>query len=285
MAAFRGLLERELLHGGRTCEFYETTGDIEEDVTQIVRDARERGISLVVAAGGDGTVGAVVNGLVGSEIPLGIIPVGTGNILARAMRIPPHVEDAVPLIAGDHDIVAVDAMRIGDQHFVLNISAGISASSIHDTSPQDKRRFGMLAYIWRVVGHIFGFKSYRFDLTLDGYTRTVDATELLISNGTLMEKLPVVLGPRDTFCDGRIYVYVINGRSVLDYLTIILRAVFRFGRKDAKFMHFSVTDHLTVVSHRRSQKIQGDGEVYGTTPVEVRVVPGAVRVIAPHLPV
>lgn len=277
--AMRRTVEDRLSAAGRRCHVHETSES--GDLPALVREACDRGITLVVAAGGDGTVGDVVNGLVGTGVPLGIIPAGTGNLLAGALGLPNRLENAVDLIAGEHREVGIDAMYAGGRHFILNISTGISSRSISDTSVTEKRRFGMLAYVLRVIGHIFGFKSYRFDLVLDGYTRTVDATELLVSNGPIMSDLPNLLGPAETFSDGRIDVYVVNGRSAWDYLVIILRAIFRRPPGDERLIHFPVTRAVSISAHRRSQPVQGDGENFSTTPIEITVVPGAIRIIAP----
>lgn len=273
------ILRDRLAAAGRSFVVHETREG--EDLAALVRTACEQGIDLVIAAGGDGTIGDVVNGLIGTDVPLGIIPVGTGNLLARAAGVPLRSEEAMDLILGEHRKVGIDTMFAAGRHFVLNISTGISSRSIHDTSVKEKRRFGLLAYVWRVVGHILGFKSYRFDLVLDGYARTVDATELLVSNGPIMTDLPNLLGPAETFSDGRIDVYVINGRSAWDYLVIILRTIFRRPPRDELLIHFPVTRSLSIMAHRRSQPVQGDGEDFSTTPIEITVVPAAVRVIAP----
>ncbi len=276
---FRTMLSQRLDDARWRYSIHETQEN--DDLSAVVRDACERGVTLVIVAGGDGTVGEVVNGMVGTTVPLGLVPVGTGNLFARAVGVPLRWEEALALIIGEHRVIGVDSMYAAGRHCILNISTGISSSSIYDTPRKDKRRFGILAYVWRVVGHIFGFKSYRFDLLLDGYLRTVDATELFVSNGTMVEDLPNLLGPQPTYCDGRIDVYVVNGRSVYDYLVIILRTIFRRPARDEKFIHFSVFKRMTITAHRKSRLVQGDGEVISTTPVEIEVVPAAVRIIVP----
>ena len=85
-----------------------------ENIPWVVRQAVEEGFSLVVAAGGDGTVSAVVSGLVGTSVPLGIIPIGTGNALARELGIPLKLHKAVDLLVGAHTTRSIDAMQVGD---------------------------------------------------------------------------------------------------------------------------------------------------------------------------
>ena len=93
------------------CEIYETTG--KEDLRQLVRDAVQQGFKLFISAGGDGTLSAVVDGLVGTHIPLVIIPAGTWNALARALDIPLQIDEAIDLLFQEHEIRAIDVMQIG----------------------------------------------------------------------------------------------------------------------------------------------------------------------------
>src|SRR5579859_5196832 len=93
-----------------TIEIYETTG--REDVAAVCRKACEGGASLVIAAGGDGTVVGVANGLVHGQIPLGILPLGTGNDLARVLNVPLKLDEALDLLTGDHLVAEVDALQV-----------------------------------------------------------------------------------------------------------------------------------------------------------------------------
>src|SRR4051812_5193041 len=102
-----------------SCTIHETNG--QENLEELARDAARRGGDVVVAAGGDGTVSAVADGLVGTGTPLGIIPLGTANVLARELGIPVAVEAAVALLAGPHRTVAIDAMKVGDKCYYTQV--------------------------------------------------------------------------------------------------------------------------------------------------------------------
>ena len=117
-------------------ELYETTG--KEDVAEICRAACRRGASLVIAAGGDGTLVGVANGLVNSPVPLGIVPMGTGNYLARALQMPGSLDEALEVLAGDHVVHQVDALKVGDRCFFSNISVGISPEVVRNTKSRQQ---------------------------------------------------------------------------------------------------------------------------------------------------
>src|SRR5208337_1588376 len=116
----RAALSRHLVPPRWTYEVHETTE--KDDVADICRAACKRGVSLVIAAGGDGTLIDVANGLVNSRIPLGILPMGTENFLARVLLIPMKLDEAVKLLVDDHIVVEVDALKVGGRHFFSNVS-------------------------------------------------------------------------------------------------------------------------------------------------------------------
>ena len=148
---------------------YETAK--EDDPSDIVRTRLENeSFDFVVAAGGDGTVSQVVNGLIGSTVPLGIIPVGTGNLLAKDLDIPLEIDDAVALIAGEHVIRKIDAMRVNNHISILNASLGISAKVMKGTTSESKNRFGFLAYIWKALGKLIKLKREFISVDIDGKT-------------------------------------------------------------------------------------------------------------------
>ena len=139
-----------------TCEVHQTVEG--EDILATVRKAIERGCDLIVAAGGDGTVSAVANGVVGSPARMGIIPLGTTNVLARELGIPLDLDDACDLLAGPNRTADIDVMRVGDNHYVTQIGIGVDALMIRDTPDEHKRRLGVAAYLWTAVNRLIGFR-------------------------------------------------------------------------------------------------------------------------------
>jgi diacylglycerol kinase family enzyme len=107
----RQTLETLFTEHGRQCSVYETSGD-DDALTAELEQARQDGYDLVVAAGGDGTVSLVASNLVGSDIPLGILPVGTANVLALELGIPQTLEQVAALFIGEHQVRELDVMRL-----------------------------------------------------------------------------------------------------------------------------------------------------------------------------
>ncbi len=160
-------LERHFNCADGSCSVHVTTGH--DNLAELAREAVRQGCGMVVAAGGDGTVSAVADGLVGSDVPLGIIPLGTANVLAREVGIPLGLEESCALLSGPHAILRIDAMRAAERHFFTQIGIGIDALMIRDTKREAKRRFGRVAYLWTGFVRLIGFQPRLFRLKVDGH--------------------------------------------------------------------------------------------------------------------
>jgi YegS/Rv2252/BmrU family lipid kinase len=262
-----------------TVEIYETTG--EEDIAQVCRDACANGATLVIAAGGDGTVGSVANGLIGNPVPLAIVPLGTGNDLARILGIPLDLEAALEAVAADPLLVEMDALKVGDQYFLSNVSVGISPHIMDETSSAQKQRFGLLAYVWTTIRRLKLFRRRRFHLTIDGESRVVRASEVLISNTTLLQSVTQVFGPPENLHDGQLEVYLVTAQTLGDYVRVAWNVL--LGRPTRKEIeHLTMKRSMTIESRGRRRLVQADGEVIGHTPVTVDLEPRALRVAMPR---
>ena len=261
-------------------EIYETTGSDDEDVVSEVREAVAKGCNLVVAAGGDGTVSDVAEGLVGSNVPMGIVPVGTANVFARELDLPLTLDEACALLAGPHAISSVDAMRARDKYFVLQIGIGLDSLMIRDTEREAKRRFGRAAYIWTALTRLVGYQPVRFTIVVDGKRLRPRASQVLIANGGVLGIAPFRWGPNICPDDGRIDVCIVSARTALDYLGLIWHTVLGQQRRDRNVRYLAATESILITADQ-PLPVQADGEILGETPVQIQVVPDAVSVIVP----
>jgi diacylglycerol kinase (ATP) len=265
-----------------SAEVYETTG--KEDLAAICREACDRDVSLVVAAGGDGTLLGVANGLTGGSVPLGILPLGSANFLARTLLIPMQLDDAAELLVRDHAIFDVDGLKVGERYFFTNVSVGISPGIIEKTKSADKKVYGRLAYVIAMLRGSKFFRPHRYALWLDGRSRPIRAVEVVASNTTLLEKPNFLFGPPESLNDGKLEVYALSARNAGDYARLMWDLFWRSGKPAAKLFHWTVTRSLRIESHRRSLLVQADGELIGRTPMEIHLKPKAIRVIMPKPP-
>ncbi len=260
------------------CEIYETTG--KEDLRQLVRDAVQQGFKLFISAGGDGTLSAVVDGLVGTHIPLVIIPVGTWNALARALDIPLQMDEAIDLLFQEHEIRAIDVMQIGKRFYILSVSAGAGARAIQDVKRQEKRRFGKLADLWQSLSELLEFRSYRFEVKIDGSTTAYRASELLVTNTAILAVKALQLDPNIRMDDGKLNVCRIYANTVTEYLGLAVSMLRGEQKRNWNILCMEALDEVEIRC-REKLPVQGDGELIGHLPVTVKLRPKAVHIVTP----
>ena len=263
------------------CEVYETTGKKDEDIPALCRAAIKKGAKLVVSAGGDGTLVGVANGVVHSKVPLGILPLGTGNDLARILGIPLKLEDALTVLSGENDSLEIDALKVADKYYFSNVSVGITPQMMKDTKSEQKKRFGRLAYIWTMFKQSRIFMMRHYKLVIDDKSQQVNAVEIMISNSTLFEAPPNMFGSMDTLQDKKLEIYWVKARVWRDYLQLAWDLIRHPGESTPKMTHQEAFHNIKIEAIKHSQLVQADGEAIGHTPVNIQLEPKALRVIMP----
>lgn len=269
----------------RFCKYYHCLHEVHEtregeDLKPVIDRAIRDGYQVFVAAGGDGTISQVASCLAYTDLPMGIIPVGTGNALARGLGLPQDFASAFRLIAGKHEYRMLDALRINGQYHVLNAGVGVTSKVVLNTPRPIKRRYGMLAYIWEAVKALFGIQPHSFRLTVDGRKYRMRASEVFIAcGGWLGFQLPFTdldIQPDD----GRVDVFVIKARNLWGYIGLAFNLLFG-GRRQALPMKHIPAYREILIETRRPLPVQSDGDWVGKTPVKIEVCPQAVRLIVP----
>ncbi|WP_129671170.1 diacylglycerol kinase family protein [Candidatus Chloroploca sp. Khr17] len=277
----RVAFEQRLGGPERELEIYTTTGADGEDIPERVREAVVGGTDLVVAAGGDGTVATVAGALAGSKVPLGIVPIGTANVLAHVLALPLELEPALDLLAADLRIAALDGMRLGDHLGLLHISVGLTSLMQRDTSRKAKRRFGRLAYFYVATRWALGMQPQRFVLVIDGVRHRVSASQVLVANGGEMGQAPFSWGTDIVPDDGVIDVCLITARTLRDYLKVGWATMTGRQRASQQMRYFKARQSvaINIKSKRSRMPVQLDGDLVGTTPIQITVEPRTVRCV------
>jgi YegS/Rv2252/BmrU family lipid kinase len=238
------------------------------------------GVDLVIAQGGDGTVMACVTGLAGTDMPLAVLPGGTGNLLATNFDIPSELDEAVEVaVAGDR--ARLDVAAMDDDRFVVMGGIGFDAAMLRDADPKLKEHLGAVAYVLSGFKHLRR-RATRFQLRLDDrppFERTGQG--VLIGNlGRLQGGLPVMPDARPD--DGLLDVAVLQTRTLLDWVTLAVRVLARRPRKDPQLELF--TAGRVEVGCDRPQPVERDGD-----PLEeprdhlvIEVVPAALTLCVPQ---
>lgn len=278
--AVRQKIETALSTRDVVFEIYETTGQSDEDIRQLVGNAVQQGFKLFISAGGDGTLSSVIDGLVGTDLPLIIIPTGTWNALARALDIPLQIDQAIELVFHEHKIQTIDAMQVGDGYFVLSVSAGVGALTMKDVERQDKRRLGKFADLRKAVEEVLEFRAYQFEVKIDGQLTKFRASELMVANTSILGLKALQLDPSIRMDDGKLNVCRIYANSISDYLRLAV-SMFRGDQKRSWNVLCVEAQEEVEIRARERLPVQGDGDLIGQLPITVKIRPKAIQVVTP----
>ncbi len=260
-------------------EIHQTS--LEDPISNGVRDAIQNGFDLIIAVGGDGTVSRVASSVVGTATPMAIIPTGTGNIIAKDLQIPLRFSEAINLIfSPDRRETKIDVMKVGEEFYILNVSSGFSAYMVDNIDRKVKRRFGMLAYVWKGVLQLVGLQPIRFRLDLDGEPLHFSASDVLITNSAVIGWYPLMLDPEERMDDGRLSMCIMRARNLFDFIKIGINMV--LGRQKSIYeLAFLEVKRYVKVDANKSLLVQGDGDLIGTTPFVLEFFPNLVKMIVP----
>lgn len=237
-------------------------------------DAVSRHSDTVVACGGDGTVRAVLESLAGSGVPLGVVPLGTGNLLATNLGIDAGLESIPRALSGE--VTSIDVGVVNGERFAVMAGVGFDAMMIRDASSQVKRRFGSLAYVVSGARNVPA-KVVSGSIVIDGAPVWSGRTAMvLVGNcGAVTGGLPVF--PDASPHDGLLDVAVLTAERATDWFRVLWRLVRRLPQPDHLVRRF--VGREIDVRLDRAMPYEMDGEDReATNRLEFRVEPGALEV-------
>jgi diacylglycerol kinase (ATP) len=270
---------------GWQVEFRETWGPA--DATTFARQAVATGCQMVFVAGGDGTLSEAADGLAGSDVALGVLPAGVGNVWALEMGIPtpsplrrhPLLDAAQALAEGE--IRRIDLGKAGQRHFILWAGIGIDAKVTERMEPRDRpaKRLGALAYAVAAVLVAKDYRGTRTRVEIDGRSINTRCILVLISNARLYAKVARVAA-QAYLDDGLLDVCIFKGSNLA---STVHHAIMVFARRHLRDPQVEYYQCKKVsISTATPLPVQVDGDPIGTTPMEFEIVPQALNVIVPR---
>lgn len=254
------------------------------------RTALAEGASHLIAAGGDGTVSGVAAALVNTDVPLGILPLGTANSIARALDIPTDFDAAVRVLVdglrGDMPPRRIDTALANGRTMVLLASVGLHAAAIADAPPDAKKQWGSLAYVLTAIRKLREQAPFTARLTVDDQRIECRATNITVANLAPPQSVtahgPSMLMPDDGWLDATIIAADTVPSALAAGFHLLWGALFDepAERDDIGYL---VVRRLFIEADP-AQPVLVDGEVAGTTPLEVVSRPKSLLVVAPPLP-
>jgi diacylglycerol kinase (ATP) len=262
--------------------------DESRGLEQTARQALMDGFSRIVAAGGDGTLNGVVNGLSDdfARAELGLIPLGTGNDFARSVGVPAEIEGAIDNlltgVARPIDVASVACEGSPPRYFVNASQAGFGGAVGEDLAENGKGIWGRLAYAISAVKSLPSLEAHRVRLTLDGESLPeFDVYNLIVANGACVAGgIPVApcARPGDGWLD------VLGFRAIPAAELALLVPQVLMGEHLNDDAVFAKRGRFMEVTSEPALSISVDGEPVGTSPARYQLHPGALRMVLPAAP-
>ena len=298
-----------LNHSGWSITLRETSKPLE--ATELARHAVNRGAKVVIAAGGDGTINEVANGLVNTDVALGVLPVGTTNTWALQMSIPtlnpmlPGIQ-AVKLIAAleeriarplpasyyrkvllnaarvlvEGNTVAVDMGELSGRHFLMWAGMGFDAAIAQSIPLREKKALGSWAYVFPTIESIHKYSGTDVCLNLDGKVVKVSTPFIVVSNIQLYGGM-MAIGAKACVNDAKLDVCIFKGGGFFTFVQHAMNVLAHRHLQDPKVEYYQCRE--IVIESARSLPVHIDGEPFATTPVAIHTVPLSLKVIVPKV--
>lgn len=247
------------------------------DAERFAQAADPDTLDLVAVAGGDGTVNEVINGLQDKPLPLAILPVGTANVLAIELGIGQEPHEVARMVAfGEPRAITLGRVN-HERRFVLMVGAGFDARVVSEVSLALKRRFGKLAYVGTFLHQMFACRFPTYEVEIDGVTWR--AGSVVVTNGRHYGGAHMIAPTADLEAPTvEVCLFQNTGRlAVLGYGLALVT-----GRlPELRSVRVVSGARRVLIRGPEREAVQSDGDQLGTLPVEIDVLPGALRLVYP----
>lgn len=250
-----------------------------ESISQAI-ERHHRDVDLVVVGGGDGTLNDAIAGLIKTQLPLGILPLGTANDLARTIGLPLDPLAACEVLV-QGEAQSIDVGEANGSHFFNVASIGLSVDITRQLTPEAKKRYGVFAYLFTAFDRTFRVRPFHADVRTENEVHRVKTVQIAVGNGrsygggmSVAEDASIDDGLLDLYS-----VEVDHWWKVFALTPSIMR-----GQQQKSMWVRALRGASFEITTRRRRPVTMDGEICTYTPVKFRVLPGAVRVIMPKKP-
>ncbi len=246
-----------------------------ESMLAALREAIAQGVPLAVVGGGDGTLSKAAETLAGTGCTLGVLPLGTGNALARDLGIPTDVQEACKIIHEGY-VQDIDLGTLNGSVFVNLVTVGLSARAAQLLDADTKRKSALWAYAVALARAVAVVRPFEAKLELDGERHEFKTMQVAIGSGRFHAG-PFPIAEEASITDGLLRVYVLDSLSKADfarYAWALARGKLEESPRIQTFAARSGT-----LATRPLRGVNVDGDVRLRTPIELGIRPGALRVL------
>ena len=263
----------------------ETVYELEEKLKLKIEKEKT---TTIVAVGGDGTVATVIRNLIDYEnINIGIIPQGTGNILASNLGILSEIDSSLETVFFGKE-ERIDIGQVDKNPFTIMAGTGVPARIIENIKKEDKAMFGIWAYFIKGLEYLYSAKEFDFKINIDGRDIQTKSIAVLVSNagnffGPFI-KLTSNAKPTDEFLD----VFILSIKSLkenpVEYFELIVNYLTgNVKGQEKKLRTFKAKE--IIIDSTPKLKVQADGDIVSTTPTKIKILPLKQKILIPNKPV
>ena len=248
--------------------------------TEITNQVLTKNPDIIVACGGDGTINEVAQALVGSNVALGIIPIGSGNGLAANLHIPKTTEKAFETIL-NAKINKIDAGKINENYFFSNMGLGIDADVINNYAQTKTRNF--LGYVTASTKAIFSFQPKKFNIELDNEHTLDDDFYFVFCSNSNEAGYGISFSPNAKLNDGKLDFLAVKKLNFIEQIQFSANVL---GKRIEKMKQAKVLQVNSVKFNSKQTKtiaqVDGEAVIFNQKSIEVSIVPNALNVIVPN---
>lgn len=249
------------------------------EIPEVIRQHQNK-VDLVIIGGGDGTMNTAVDALVETKLPLGILPMGTANDLARTLKIPLSIPAACQTIAtGKRHYI--DLGWVNGKHYFNVASLGLSVNITRRLNKQVKRRWGVLAYAIAAIQVMARARPFRAEIRCNGESHKVKTVQIAVGNG-LYYGGGMAIASDAAIDDQRLDLYSLEIHHWWEMIPLL--PALRQGRLGNISNVFTLEGTEMEVLTRKPISINTDGEITTQTPAYFRVIPRILPVVVPSSP-
>ena len=261
-------------------ELFEESTEKPQELPNIIRSYRDR-VDLVIIGGGDGTLNAAIEGLIDTQLPLGILPLGTANDLARTLQIPQSIPEACQVIATGHS-QRIDLGKVNHKHFFNVASLGLSVQITRQLDKKAKRTWGVLAYAATAIQVVWKTRPFRAEIRIGEDSIRVKTVQIAVGNGRYYGG-GMAVADDAAINDQRLDLYSLEYQHWWQIL-LLVPAMWRGTHANWSGVRTLQCKEFDIYT-RKAHPINADGEIVTYTPAKFRLIPKAMEVFVPNLPV
>ena len=251
------------------------------DAIRFAKAAVKEGIDALAVYGGDGTVAEAMSGLIGSEMPLIILPGGSANVMANELGIPKDLKEACALMSQvPLRMKTIDVGQCDKRYCLVGISIGFGAEMVKGADRETKNRIGIYSYFLSAAKALKKTRMADYHLTIDGQQHEVRGLTCFIANTGNLGFSSISFDKHIDVSDGFLDVVVVR-KANLSLIKLMAITLIKRERPDNMELVKHWQGKEISVSSSPKQTVQCDGEVLETRSLHIKVIPGAIYVVVP----